>query len=42
LVGQLARAAGLTQEKGPITPQELCALFSWDKLPKEDLIAQME
>jgi len=37
LVGRLAVWAGLLPAYAPITPAELVPLFSWDKLPKEDL-----
>ena len=38
LVGQLACAAGLIDRPQAITPRELLPLFSWDKLPREDLV----
>ena len=38
LVGQLACAAGLIDRPQAITPRELIPLFSWDKLPREDLV----
>ena len=38
LVGALACAAGLIDRPQAITPRELIPLFSWDKLPKEDLV----
>ena len=37
LVGVLACAARLIDRPEPITPHELLPLFSWDKLPREDL-----
>ena len=37
LVGLLACAARLIDRPEPITPRELLPLFSWDKLPREDL-----
>ena len=39
LVGHLACLAGLTPEYTPITPTQLIPLFSWNKIPKEDLTA---
>ena len=41
LVGVLAHAAGLIPEPCPITPEKLIPLFSWDKLPKEDLVLHL-
>lgn len=38
LVGLLACAARLIDRPEPITPRELLPLFSWDKLPRKDLI----
>ena len=37
LLGRLAHLAGLTPEPAPITAQQLIPLFSWEKLPREDL-----
>ena len=37
LLGRLAHRAGLIPEPAPITAQELIPLFSWEKLPREDL-----
>ena len=37
LLGRLAHLAGLIPEPAPITAQELVPLFSWEKLPREDL-----
>jgi len=37
IVGRLAHAAGLLEEYAPVTPGELLPLFSWEKLPREDL-----
>ena len=42
LVGRLARAAGLVDRAEGITPEELVPLFSWDKLPREDLVFSLE
>lgn len=42
LVGRLALAAGLLPEYVPVTPRELLPLFSWDKLPREDLVFRLE
>lgn len=38
IVGELAFAARLIDRPDPITPQELLPLFSWEKLPREDLV----
>ncbi len=38
LVGALAYAANLIDRPQAITPQELLPLFSWEKLPREDLV----
>ena len=40
LVGQLAYGAGLLDRPEAITPEELVPLFTWDKLPREDLVLQ--
>lgn len=37
LLGRLAHLARLIPEPAPITAQELVPLFSWEKLPREDL-----
>lgn len=37
LLGCLAHLAGLIPEEVPITAEELIPLFSWEKLPREDL-----
>ena len=37
LVGRLAHAARLIDCFEPITPRELLPLFSWEKLPREDI-----
>ena len=42
LVGRLAHAAGLIPEYAPVRPVELIPLFSWDRLPREDLILNLE
>ena len=41
LVGRLACLAGLIPQPQPITPRQLLPLFSWDKLPREDLAAEL-
>ena len=38
IIGLLAHLAGLTDTPAPITPTELLPLFSWDKVPTEDII----
>ena len=40
LLGRLAHLAGLIPEPAPITAQELIPLFSWEKLPRDDLKAE--
>lgn len=40
LVGRLAFWAGLLDEPGPITPQELLPYFSWDRVRKKDITVQ--
>lgn len=37
LLGRLAHLAGLIPEPAPITAQQLIPLFSWEKLPRQDL-----
>ena len=38
LVGMLAKAAGLIDQDAAVTPRELLPLFSWEKLPRADLV----
>ena len=38
IIGLLAHLAGLTDTPPPISPQELIPLFSWDKVPTEDIL----
>ena len=38
IIGLLAHLAGLTATPAPISPQELIPLFSWDKVPTEDIL----
>ena len=38
IIGKLAYLAGLTDTTTPITPSELLLLFSWYKVPTEDII----
>ena len=38
LIGRLAHAARLIDRPEAVSPQELLPLFSWDKLPREDLV----
>ena len=38
IVGRLAFAAGLIDRRSAISPRELVPLFSWEKLPKEDMV----
>ncbi len=37
IIGRLAFLAGLLDRPEPAAPQELIPLFSWDKVPKEDI-----
>ncbi|MDE6011570.1 MAG: tRNA glutamyl-Q(34) synthetase GluQRS [Prevotella sp.] len=39
LIGMLAHLAGLQPSPAPVTPQELIAHFSWDKVPCENITA---
>ena len=41
LVGRLAHLAGLIPSPAPVTPEELIPLFSWGKLPKDDLTVHL-
>ncbi len=41
LVGILAHAAGLIPEPAPVSPRDLLPLFSWDKVPREDLVLRI-
>lgn len=38
ITGRLAYCAGLLPAPRPASPQELLPLFSWDKVPKEDIL----
>lgn len=40
LVGRLAHLAGLIPEAAPVSPQELVPLFSWEKLPRQDIVME--
>lgn len=40
LTGRLAVSAGLLEEYEPVTPEELIGVFSWDKVPKKDLVVK--
>jgi glutamyl-tRNA synthetase len=37
ILGMLARLAGLQPQPTPVTAQELLPLFSWKKVPVEDM-----
>ena len=39
IIGLLAYLCGLTERREPISPAELAAEFSWDKVRREDIIA---
>ncbi len=41
LAGRLAVAAGLLEDYAPVTPAQLLPLFSWEKLPKRDLVLSL-
>ena len=41
LIGSLAFAAGLIDQKAAISAKELAAEFSWDKLKKEDIFLEL-
>ena len=38
LTGRLAVSAGLLEEYRPVRPEELIGGFSWDKIPKNDIV----
>ena len=38
LVGKLAYLAGIIPEEAPVTPAELVPLFSWNNVPREDIL----
>lgn len=38
LLGLLGSLAGLLPEPEPVTPEELLKVFSWDRVPKNDLV----
>ena len=42
VVGILAHAAGLIPEPTPISPCDLLPLFTWEKVPRKDLVLRME
>ena len=42
IIGKLAYLAGLTDTTTPITPSELLPLFSWDKVPTNDIRVKLE
>ncbi|MCI8423591.1 MAG: tRNA glutamyl-Q(34) synthetase GluQRS [Lawsonibacter sp.] len=42
LVGRLAHAAGLLPEYRPVSPRELLPLFSWDRVPKRDMVLSLD
>lgn len=37
IIGYLGHLAGLLPKPTPVTPQQLLPLFSWDKVPREDI-----
>ena len=41
LIGSLAFAAGLIDQKTAISAKELAAEFSWDKLKNEDIFLEL-
>jgi len=42
IIGFIAHLAGITPTTAPITPQELLPLFTWEKVPKEDIKVKSE
>ncbi len=42
IIGFIAHLAGITPTTNPITPQELLPLFTWEKVPKEDIKVKSE
>lgn len=40
LVGMLAYHAGQTDRMEPMSPQELLSVFSWEKVPRRDIVTQ--
>ena len=42
IIGFIAHLAGITPTTSPITPQELLPLFTWEKVPKEDIKVKSE
>lgn len=42
LIGSLAATCGLLEKYEPISAQELCSEFSWEKLKKEDIFLNAE
>ena len=37
VIGRLAHLAGIIPEPTPTLPQDLLPLFTWQKVPKEDI-----
>lgn len=42
IIGLLAHFAGIIDRPEPIKPQELIPLFSWDKIPVNDIVVRMQ
>lgn len=42
IIGFIVHLAGITPTTSPITPQELLPLFTWEKVPKEDIKVKSE
>ena len=42
IIGFIAHLAGITPTAEPITPQELLPIFTWEKLPREDVKVKSE
>ena len=40
IIGKLAYVAGLQPEPSPVTPTELVSNFTWDKVPRQDIVMQ--
>ena len=41
IIGYLGYLAGLLPKPSPMTPQQMLPLFSWDKVPREDIVVEL-